>query len=78
MYPLLHSGRPSRRHRYDPDRLDRGTPFARPVPAAGSGPWSRSLASVRRCGQRPTSGSGRATLGPLPDPCAGDPAGQGW
>ena len=79
MYPLLSQWTAEQTmDRYDPDRLDRGTPFARPVPAAGSGRWSRSLASVSRLRAAADLWIRRATLGPLPDRCAGDPAGQGW
>ena len=80
MYPLLSqwTAEQTMDRRYDPDRLDRGPMFTRPVPASGSGTLSRSLTAITRLRAATETWIRRSSLGPLPDRCAGDPAGQGW
>ena len=80
MYPLLSqwTAEQAMDRPYDPDHLHRGPMYASREPAVGSGTWSRVRVCVARLRESADTWLRRGSLGPLPDRCAGDPAGQGW
>ena len=80
MYPLLSQWTADQAmHRpYDPDHLHRGPVYARSEPAARSGTWSRVRISVAHLRDTADAWLRRGSLGPVPDRCPGDPAGQAW
>ena len=80
MYPLLSqwTAEQTMDRAYDPDHLHRGPVYARPQPAVRSGTWSRVRASVAHLRATADTWLRRGSLGPLPDRCPGDPAGQAW
>jgi hypothetical protein len=61
---------------YDPDHLDRGPVYTRPVKAAGPGMVSRLVAPISRLRAATEAWITRGALGPRPDRC--DPIRQGW
>jgi len=80
MYPLLSqwTAEQAMDRPYDPDHLHRGPVYARREPAARFGAWSRVRVPALRLRATASTWLRRGSLGPLPDRCAGDPAGQGW
>ena len=63
---------------YDPDRLDRVPVYLRPVPVSDTNQGSRVAAAAGRIRSRVDTWIRRSSLGPVPNRCAGDPAGHGW
>jgi hypothetical protein len=61
---------------YDPDRLDRGPVYPRPVRTPHPGIVSRMLSPVTRLRAATQLWARRGTLGPRPDRC--DPVRQAW
>jgi hypothetical protein len=80
MYPLLSqwTAEQTMDRGYDPDHLHRGPVYARPEPAVRSGTWSRVRISVAHLRATADTWLRRGSLGPVPDRCPGDPAGQAW
>jgi hypothetical protein len=61
---------------YDPDRLDRGPVYTRPVQAAGPSRMARLVSPIGRLRAATELWITRGALGPRPDRC--DPIRQGW
>ena len=80
MYPLLSQWTADQAmHRpYDPDHLHRGAVYARREPTVRPGTLSRVRVAVASLRTAADTWLRRGSLGPLPDRCPGDPAGQTW
>ena len=63
---------------YDPDRLDRVPVWARPQPSDTPGLGSRTISLLSHLLSPVRDHVRRATLGPVPNRCMGDPAGPRW
>ena len=61
---------------YDPDRLDRGPVYTRPVKAARPSRIARLVSPIGRLRAATERWITRGALGPRPDRC--DPIRQGW